>query len=56
MEEYNMLEYKDPSSSPNDLMCPLHFLKKTFSLRITLIMMSWSYHVSLKGSWYTMSL
>jgi hypothetical protein len=50
-----MLEYKDPSSSPNGPMCQLHFLKKTFSLRITLTMMLWSYHVSLTGSWYAMS-
>jgi hypothetical protein len=27
----------------------------TFSLRITLTMMPWSYHVLSKGSWFTMS-
>jgi hypothetical protein len=48
-----MLDYKDLSSSPNGLMCRLHFLKKTFSLRITLTMMPWSYHVLSKGSWFT---
>jgi hypothetical protein len=50
-----MLEHNGPSSSPNGLMYRLHFLKKTFSLRIILTMMPWSYYVSLKGSWFTMS-
>jgi hypothetical protein len=30
-------------------------LKRTFSLRIIPTMMPWSYHVSLKGSWFTVS-
>jgi hypothetical protein len=54
-EGYTMLEYKDPSSSPNGLMCRLHSLKRTFCLRIISTMMPWSYPVSLKGFWSTMS-
>jgi hypothetical protein len=41
-KEYNMLEYKYLSSSPNGPMYRLLFIKKTFSLRITLTMMPWS--------------
>jgi hypothetical protein len=52
---YKMLECKDPPSSPNSLMYQSHFLKKTFSSRITLTMTPWSYHVLSKSSWFTMS-
>jgi hypothetical protein len=37
-----MSECKDPSSNPNGLMYQSHFLRKTFSSRITPIMMPWS--------------
>jgi hypothetical protein len=46
---------QDPSSNPNALMYQSHSLRKTFSSRITPIMMPWLYHVLSKGFWFTMS-
>jgi hypothetical protein len=54
-EWYNMLECRDTSSNPNGLMYQSHSLMKTFSSRITPIMMSWLYHVLSKDFWFKMS-
>jgi hypothetical protein len=54
-EGYNMLRCKDPSSSPSGLIFQLPCLRKTFSSRIILTTMQWSYLVLSKDFWSTMS-
>jgi hypothetical protein len=54
-EGYNMLGCKDPSSSPNGLIFQSPSLRKTFSLRITLTTMQWSYLVLSRDFWSTIS-
>jgi hypothetical protein len=50
-----MLGYKDLSSSPSGLIFQLLSLRKTFSLRIILTTMKWSYLVSSRDFWSIMS-
>jgi hypothetical protein len=50
-----MLGCKDPSSSPNGLIFQSPSLRKTFSLRITLTTMQWSYLVLSRDFWSTIS-
>jgi hypothetical protein len=54
-EGYNMLECKDPSSSPSGLIYQSPSPMKIFSSRVILTMVQWSYLVSSRGSWSTMS-
>jgi hypothetical protein len=48
-EGYNMLESKDPSSSPSGLIYQSPSPRKTFSSRIILTTMQWLYLISSKG-------
>jgi hypothetical protein len=54
-EGYNMLVCKDPSSGPNGLTYQLPSHRKTFSLKIILTTLHWSYLVSSRDFWSTMS-
>jgi hypothetical protein len=49
-----MLGCRDPSSSQNGLTSQSPSPRRTFSSKITLIMMLWSYLVSLRNFWSTM--
>jgi hypothetical protein len=50
-----MLDYKDPSLGPSGLIFQSPSLRKTFSLKITLTMMQWSYLVLSRDFWSIMS-